>query len=674
MLLCMALVGFLLVALGKEPLEPNWTVFEKVADIDKQEVLNFLRNFPVHTYWDTLEGEYRTGAIGDRVATLSDKPRHVTLVNWVDKQVAQHGKLVKFQHPVIDTNVLFTLMLVAIQHLAETSAGLMKVAANYEQQYNFEQLTTFLRDESLTSNADTEAQLRIAELYANLTTLEGETERRRHEFHLKQNEDQLSARQDERAELHRTLLDNIRSTATKVNAIYETKWQELQQLVEQSEAQEFALHKRALEIEYENSIAQLEEEMRTTLAIIQYRADQELAALRLTEASEERLTQVQAQSAQTGTAQVLSATSTELTNLVLAAFGDPWFVISWGRMLIFAVVSLLVILEVSRSLGIIFQQWYFKSSRLLYSQRQYSPTLLTRLSLTLANYVLWWRRAKPFRSDEIVSLIEQEANVIFHTSSPLKVANKTATASSSNPTTQRQILQRITSQLHGLLQRTHLHTYSRVPVHVHTPLPHLLFYGGAGCGKSLFAQQLVHYCCRHGGSGNAGHTGYLIVSGADLEALGDRASVYLRDLFHPHTHSSSTNTVAKLGGQWFGPQKPRCTIVVIDEADSLIRSRDATISSAAADSVANGHVGQSRANASIYRPEEEVPSANQQVCRGLGDHGGHARSASASPLLYALLEALRTPSSTLSVILTTRLPLRLIDPALLDRYASYVSC
>lgn len=124
-------------------------------------------------------------------------------------------------------------------------------------------------------------------------------------------------------------------------------------------------------------------------------------------------------------------------------------------------------------------------------------------------------------------------------------------------------------------------------------LPYILFCGEAGTGKTMAARAVAQ------DSGLA----VSALCGADLEALGLSAGLHLRQLLDGAARGR--------GGK---------TLVIIDEADSIIASREYS----------------------------ETKTA-------------------ASPCLFSLLQAMREGSSNLCIIITTRKKVHDIDSALLDR-------
>lgn len=665
----------------REVLEPNWDDFQYHSDINRVELVQFLRNFPLHSYWDTLKGEYRTGALGENVQSLAT-PSHLSLITWVDKQVLQDGKLVKIHQPIVDHNLLFMVMLVAIQDLSQLSEHLLHLAGGYQQQYDFKKMLEVINQQNLTASADVEAKVHIAKLEGKILALQREVDARRKAFAILTMEQQQQYRQQARASLHQKLLQKIHDSALTVNSIYAEKWKALEDQLTNEVNADYERQRQQLEREFAESVKDLESEIETTFAIIAYRAAEERKAIDMMEEITTRVTSVQAQSHQQGTEEILNVLSSEITEAIKEMIRDPWFVWVWGRLILGVVVSVVVVIELSRSLHVLFYHWQ-RRSRTLYSQQQYLPSWKTTLfgapRASSFSSSSTSSRVKSIQSgDDVVHLLEDESRLVF---------SKTAIAGceSSNSTaliTSREKLRLVARDVFVAVN-VHAHpnaaAYATFAKYAATPMPNLLFYGPAGCGKSETARQLAHYIAQDSRAiGHHQYSGYIVLSGADLLALGEQAGHYVRDLFQRYGHNSRLDTSS-------GRNRDlrRTTMLIIDEADEIICTRDSIVaptrsgldSTTAAISTEAKPVSQRLRS---LPPEEETPMEPSSAT----DHdpvvistvapvpfttGEVTTQASPHHVLYSLLEGLRTPNLSLSVIFTTRLPLANIDSALLDR-------
>lgn len=664
----------------REILEPNWDDFKLYSEINRAELVQFLRNFPLHSYWDTLKGEYRTGALGEHVQSLPT-PSHLSLITWVDKQVLQSGKLVKIHHPIVDHNLLFMVMLVAIQDLSELSEHLLHLSGGYQQQYDFKKMLDVISQQNLTASADVEAKVQIAKLEGKILALQREVDARRKAFALLTEEQQKEYRQQARTSLHQKLLQKIHDSALTVNSIYSEKWKTLDERLTEEFTADYERQRQQLEREFAESVKDLESEIETTFAIIAYRVQEERKAIDMMEEITTRVTSVQAQSQQQGTEEILSVLSSEVTEAIKEMVQDPWFVWVWGRLILGIVVSVVVVIELSRSLHVLLYHWQ-RRSRTLYSQQQYLPSWKTALfgatqssTASYSSSSMSRSRINSIRSgDDVVNLLEEESKLVFNKSSPVS-------AEMSNPSiTPREKLRLVARDVFVAVNvhaRPSALTFAAFANQAATPMPNLLFYGPAGCGKSETARQLAHYVAQDPRASHYQYSGYIVLSGADLLALGEQAGHYVRDIFQRYGYGQGLDTSGR------NSDMRRTTMLIIDEADEIICTRDTIVASinrfametTATSADAKVLLPQSRS----LPPEEETPTEPSSETM---DHAapvtvysttapvvstGDSPQASPHHVLYSLLEGLRTPNLSLSVVFTTRLPLTNIDSALLDR-------
>ena len=146
------------------------------------------------------------------------------------------------------------------------------------------------------------------------------------------------------------------------------------------------------------------------------------------------------------------------------------------------------------------------------------------------------------------------------------------------------------------------------------PLATVLVSGPSGTGKTVIARTMSNTC----------EAVCIFVDGNALQSAGDTAGASLRALFENVRSQVSYNRSFR---RWIWPfSKNQPTVIIIDDADVLISSR-----------FANGSGNDT--------------NVNVHCC------------------LYVLLEAMKRESfhSDVSVVVTTSLPMSMVDPALLDR-------
>jgi DNA polymerase III delta prime subunit len=627
-------------------------------------LIDFLRSFPIQSYWDTLKGEYRTGVLGDNIQNLST-PAHLSLVTWVDRNILQNGKVLKIKQPIVDNSLLFMLMLVAVQDISELSEYLLSVSGEYQEKYNFTDLTDVIRQQNISPIADTEAAYQAAELESKIIALQIELNERQRKFSKLSDLEQAVFKEMSRTSLHQNLLKNIHDSATRINSVYENKWQVLQQIAESNVNADFDGQQRLLEQEFQNSLAELQDEINTTFAVIRFRAEEEKRAINLIDEVASRVATAQVSAQEDSTDEILSVLSTEISNAMKEIGRDPWLIWTLGRLLLSIVVGTVFVIELSRSLHFLFHHWQRKSKS-LFSQQQFLPSLWNRVFGTQPSYShkVDVKLYTSFENgDQIVSVMEEESLLIFGNSNIDHNDRQLFASGSEFTVTPKEQLLKIARELFVAVDvhaHPYLKLYGRFAKYAVTPLPNLLFYGPAGCGKSETAKLLAHYICQDKRAKHEKSSGYIVFSGADLLALGDEAGQYVRELFQKYGKSYGGTPNSK---------QSQTTILIIDEADEIICTRDTIVPLQAAPVI------RSKQRAVNVPPEEETPkltyradspsagAPSQQL-----DQWQHSMSNSAPHhVLYSLLEGLRNPNIALSVIFTTRLPVRNIDPAVLDR-------
>lgn len=155
-------------------------------------------------------------------------------------------------------------------------------------------------------------------------------------------------------------------------------------------------------------------------------------------------------------------------------------------------------------------------------------------------------------------------------------------------------------------------------------LPNLLVTGPAGSGKSSMSRAILDHIAQVAAASGA-HVSCMVLCGADLQALGNGAATgFLNDLIRKYSCQRM-----RRANMWL-----ETLVLVVDDADSIIAARS---------------------------------SANDTQL-------SNATHGSMNGSLFALLTGLRENSPFVSVILTSRLPVRAADGAILDRYDALTPC
>lgn len=151
------------------------------------------------------------------------------------------------------------------------------------------------------------------------------------------------------------------------------------------------------------------------------------------------------------------------------------------------------------------------------------------------------------------------------------------------------------------------------------PLPNLLFCGPAGVGKSTLAQLVAAMTS----------VPVTVLSGNDLLSLGNQGGLYLRTVLQECV------------------TKKRITVILIEDADVIIKSRKSTVAVTAA-------------------PESSILRNSHSSSRSI------AVPPALNCCLYALLEGIRESSPYFSIVMTSRLASTGVDSAVLDRMDSTI--
>lgn len=544
LLLC---YGFHCVLGGKGDLVANWDTFQVLSKADVTQSLEFLQTLPLFQYWDTLKGRYRIGTIGQLLRVLYPEQKH--LITRIEKQVNHANKVHAVEHYAVDYSQIFMHMLVLVGHLDDVSKEVSDVLDRFERKQRSDGLWNVSITDDL-SFEDLAAQESILAYKREALSIEEEIMTIRHELALKTLQMRREHKVAGRQSLHRNLTLALESTKDVSIRLLIDHYLERQDLVRQLYEEEDATHRAIVSQEHAAALQDLEQQHHFHLNILKYRAQQELEYLSRKEDSYRMVMDRKMDLLRKGTEEIVGVLFEELLALFMATFGTFESSVSVIRNIFLAIVLVVSVTEISKSLRLLLRNAFLRQKRLQSHRSNETGISLFSISSWLC----------PPSSDEIIEILShrsQSKDLVY----------------SSILWTQ---LQQLTPQL--LLacnQQTAL-------------FPNVLFYGLPGCGKTITAELLVETVA------SRSKCKYIVLCGADILSLHADASLYLRNLFA---------TTQK-------------TILVIDEADLLIRSRG----------------------------------------EGL-----------VSNILYAFLEGLKTSNPHIGVIFTTRLSIPEIDPAILNR-------
>jgi DNA polymerase III delta prime subunit len=210
-------------------------------------------------------------------------------------------------------------------------------------------------------------------------------------------------------------------------------------------------------------------------------------------------------------------------------------------------------------------------------------------------------------------------------------------------------------------------------------LKNYLFYGAPGCGKTISVRSILHYL-----QANHSHSlSTIMISGSDLLSLGSLSGNYLKEMMNSYEFYRMP------------------LLLVIDECDSILYNRDLKSKDAKQSNESQSHsqpqqfsqsqepitpivtsLAEEDTNPEDTAAETMIPvgertpspsnSSPQQQDAGNGETIEKNQQKMIQNTLFSLLEGLRRPSPYLSVILVTRLNIKEVDSAILDRMDSVV--
>jgi len=108
---------------------PNWSVYIEEGEIQYEKSLEFILSVPVHHYWDTGKGSYRTGILADLI--------HLNFTSYVSEmslRTIRNGRLITIPDVrVIDQVAVYDQMLVVIQHISRSLVNISSITKSFSQ-------------------------------------------------------------------------------------------------------------------------------------------------------------------------------------------------------------------------------------------------------------------------------------------------------------------------------------------------------------------------------------------------------------------------------------------------------------------------------------------------------------------------------------------------------------
>jgi hypothetical protein len=566
----------------------DWTAFETQEHVSDEDSVRLIKSFPVHQYWDVIKGSFRTGVIGDTISSS-----HPSFVSLVEKRVQVNGKTISTQNYAVETSSLFMYSLSALRHIIKVSDRIKS--------------DVLLKDRVATSSGITMGNVQLSaidDLKAQLKCLQYkkshmQTSLLRHEHNSMRRKSKLmyygSLKRNDFEATHEVLLNEMQLHHQLINSTSVSTYGSLVNMSIDSKTETLNRNKLYLRKTHEIESKQLLTSFAFKLEAITFRAGQELQLLQdeLNFEGTETATAKLA-SLRSAVEEVVDAVFDEAYAVCSAFTSDPWKVMELLRYLLYALCVSLLVFEVSQLCLSVLNR---------ISKRSFVPRIIP----SHGTGGLW------------------KTMFNLHSGPP-----STGVGDSQETVELMWGLQQEDCGFGAKLQVDRVMQAFAVAAQHGLRLPNILLSGPSGCGKSALSNILVSSllpCMSH-----------VVISGGDLLALGlnGGASLFLTNLIRDHSSKFSWfrdgSEIDFEGSQKFISER---LIIVIDEADCIVASRDW----------------------SMYSGSINVGSS------ATGGSGG---------CLFALLTGLKENSPHVSIILTTRLPVNCVDKALLDRYAVFL--
>ena len=521
-------------------MDPYHTLLEAVAP---ETSLSTVLGLPLSYFFDVIKGTYRVGILGAAIQNS-----HPDLVQLVSRRVFVNGETVMMNDvPTVDVPLVFTHVLAAVQVLATRADELRESLLLLRPDGDGEDLIhTAAQYQDLLVAKDRAMQWKQrpknVTLLLDTMTARAKTQELRlagHQANAEMKRKSLAAAEQARKKLHlqyhQVILGLVNdSAAASLTTLYASHSAD-STFLEESTAVDLAEAARTDEMlmrkEHAHQLTRMEQESNLDVEVVMNRVMELSRMERLNEPTAARLLEVEHELARKETNQLVDAIFNEIGVLTARIFSDGSAMLTACLAIIAFLVVLAAVLELAPAVRAV---------------------LISFNRIHIAN---------PHRRGSKIKLAEGLEAMTLSASSKASL-----------------------SQLGATL---------RGAATMGAKLPHVLFCGEAGTGKTMAARAVAL------DSGLA----VSALCGADLEALGLSGGLHLRQLL---------DAAAKgRGGK---------RIVIIDEADSIIASRE-----------------------------------------------GSGAKTPATPCLFSLLQAMGEASSNLCIIITTRKKMHDIDSAFLDR-------
>jgi hypothetical protein len=732
--------------LGKSYKPANWSTFEVIKDANVTDSLELTNQLKLYHYWDPLKGSFKTSVRGEDLAAL-----YPELSQSVTKKITHAGNSTEMEHIIVDTNTLFMHMLLSIQYLSEKSEELLWILKELKESQQAHVLSIKL-PENVTSFADRALAKELLELEQSIVDLKIQTIHTNHNYSIQLIDEFFANKTGVLLATHNISISAFEEHYHNTTLMNTQKRDALFKIFEQQAALEYQKQYQELQIEKNMSLFALQEEAQQKLHLLDYRISEELKLQDELEKIQLEKAKVQSEQYRQSTEQVIQAVADEISNVFMSIFNDIEVLFVYVRNFLLVFVILVGTIELSSSLKLIVSKYLLQKSKLyskqfnaatwsnyfrtkLLGKKLYKishtegsreeqmgkPESATTVTVSTPSEVPTTLNAAPvtstgggrLRNKRKGSSQTVPSTPPTHAPSPATIATNPSTFSMTSMTSTTsnnyhsgaalspyyhhiQECFHYSNFIYPLGIQSLLYSYFyelSIAIEHSSPLPNGLFYGPPGCGKSICGQMMIHYVHHHF------HVNTMVISGADLIALGKDANHYIHELFRTYQGSNSQQMRPGYTQQRVSSQR---LLLVIDEADIIIRARSTLAQTlhktvlAVPAAAPSPNASKNRRNNSYeqelspehhqhqrqqqpqhrynlrsttnHTREEDIIAAEEEAAFVLANaQSNHAAASRTNHILFALLENLRQSSPNVAVLFTTRLSMDQIDYALLDR-------
>ena len=295
----------------------DWSHFEIADEVIGIDSVAFIRDLPVHQYWDVHKGSFRTGVIGDIISKT-----HPSLVSSLERKTMKAGKSAMIETIVVDQLALYMHTLLAIQKIIDRH-NMVSVLINPGGERGYDARTILFDSEnvSLSDLALEHQTLQMHKLRLNLISQSIELERDR--SHLLNSERNFSM-MNSLDELHTQLLSASDSSFHDRRQNSYAKYQNLLRLILKHEESKRLYLREFLESQYILVEVALQRSINTTMQALAFRNMGELeVSLKQQENQEIEIFTIKADLLRTEVEEVIETVFEEIYGGVRMITTDP---------------------------------------------------------------------------------------------------------------------------------------------------------------------------------------------------------------------------------------------------------------------------------------------------------------------------------------------------------------